>query len=257
MSPILFSPLLQSIPNLSHGFTTREGGASSPPFDSLNLGWGIGDEEDRVEENHGRLATALGFPPDQIFGVSQVHGDHSARIDREDFPSQVRSQTADALISDRTGILLTVRTADCCPVLVVDPVRQIVAAIHAGWRGTLARIVPKTVDRLRIEFGSSPENLRVAVGPTISAGHYAVSEAIASDFARELDIASPLVVWVDRSPHLDLAATNVELARRCGVPSAQIWSAQICTFKNRDRFFSYRRDGKSTGRCVGAVGWHP
>jgi polyphenol oxidase len=235
---ILRSPLLAAFP---HGFTTRTGGASPAPWDSLNLGGAVGDDPTRVEENWRRLAkaTALGFAR-----VRQVHGARVLRLDAPGAPVE----EADAVVSVRPAVAACVSVADCVPVLLADPETGAVAAVHAGWRGTMARVASAAVAALA-RTGARPERLIAAIGPSIGPCCYEVSADLAARFRAEM---GP-VVREDPTPHLDLWAANRGILEAAGVPPGRIDLLSRCTACERELFFSHRRDAGQTGRQVAFI----
>jgi len=237
---LLTSELLAGFP---HGFTTREGGVSAAPFDTLNLGGAVGDDPEAVAENWRRLerSTGLGFAR-----VRQVHGARAVRLDEPGAPVE----EADAVISSRPGVAACVSVADCVPVLLADPRSGVVAAVHAGWRGTIGRAAAAGVRALEAA-GARAGDLLAAVGPSIGPCCYEVSADLAARFRGELD---PGVVR-DRpgAPHLDLWAANAAVLRAAGVAAGRIEIAGRCTACERELFFSHRRDAGRTGRQMAYI----
>lgn len=223
-----------------HGFPTRVGGVSTGVWASLNAGGSVGDAPAAVELNLGLLAQEAQVPRERLFGVTQVHGD--AVVEAPVAP-QVE---ADALWSGRAGDAVGVKTADCVPILIVDPRGRRVAAVHAGWRGALAEIAARTVEALQ-RAGSQPSDLRVAIGPAIGACCYAVGEDLIARFAARF----PPAVCVD-GQKLDLKRAVRITLERAGVPRAQIDDVGLCTACDA-RFFSHRRDRGQTGRHLSFV----
>ena len=181
--PLLRSPLIG--PPFAHGFSTRAGGVSAPPFDSLNLGASWGDAAASVEENRRRLLRAVGVAG-PLHVVRQVHGAAVARVRAGDDPAAIARIEADALITDDPGVALGVFVADCIPALIVDPRTGAVAAAHAGWRGTVAGVLPAVVRALVDELGARPDDLRVVLGPAIGPCCFEVGAEVVAAFAGEL-----------------------------------------------------------------------
>jgi YfiH family protein len=236
---IVRSALLHPFP---HGFTTREGGVSPAPWDSLNLGGAVGDAPDRVEANWRRLEaeTGLGFAR-----VRQVHG---VRVVRADAPG-APAEEADAVVSLRPGVAACVSVADCVPVLLADPATGAVAAVHAGWRGTLARAAAEGVRALAREAGAPPERLLAAVGPSIGPCCYEVSPELAERFRAGI---GP-VVREGTAPRLDLWSANRRVLEQAGLRPERIDLLGRCTACERDLFFSHRRDAGRTGRQMAFI----
>lgn len=253
-------PLLQSRrigPGFRHGFTTRAGGVSAPPYDSLNLGGKWGDDPAHVTENRRRLAVAVGGEP---FAARQVHGTTIRRVHAGEERAEVARHEADGLCSDVPGLVLGVFVADCVPVLLADARTGACAAVHAGWRGTVAGILPQAVHTLAREFGARPEDLRVVLGPAIGPCCFEVGlevvDALESAIpdARACGIVRPSPRSAVDKAHVDLHAANRFLLEGAGVPADGIDGFAACTRCDRERFFSFRRDGASTGQQMGVIG---
>ncbi|HEV8340667.1 MAG TPA: peptidoglycan editing factor PgeF [bacterium] len=233
----------------AHGFTTRLGGVSQPPFQSLNLGRGVGDAPALVAENRRRALAALRAGPEAHVEASQVHGRTVAVVDRADRGRKVEG--ADGLITSDPEVVLAIHAADCVPILLWDSRGGAVGAVHAGWRGTAAGAAPAAVEEMRTAFGTHPTDLRVALGPSIGACHYEVDAPVAAAFERWPWRADILRAGRPGHWHLDLAEANRQDLVDAGVPAEQIWSSSYCTACHRHLFFSYRRE-RLTGR-MGAL----
>lgn len=233
---ILGSHLLRDFP---HGFSTRGGGHSPAPWESLNLGGAVGDEPARVEANWRLLEEATGLA---FARVRQVHG---ARVVTAPAPCVPREE-ADAVVSRTPGVAACVSVADCVPVLIADPASGAVAAIHAGWRGTVERAAAAAVGALVAGVGARPGDLVAAIGPSIGRCCYEVSGELADRFASAFGAGV-----VDRSratPHLDLWEANARALGGAGVLPGRIERLERCTACEGRLFFSHRRDAGSTGR---------
>ena len=207
------APALEEIPWLEHGFGTR----SSPP-----------------SEDSTNLAT-----------VRQVHSNNILLADHSGLLGE-----GDALISNKPGIMLSVRTADCLPILIADVRNRAVAAVHAGWRGTLLEILPKTIREMADKFGSRAEDLVIAIGPGIGACCFEVGPEVAAQFAGLFPERSDL----DQRTKVDLVETNLRLLGRNGGRMRQIATSGLCTCCRPDLFHSYRRDRDAAGRQVSMIG---
>ncbi len=272
---------------LWHGFSTRRGGVSRAycPEDApgeLNLGFTGADDREAVVRNRRLLAQAVtGAPATSLVTMRQIHSSvlrmaTAADADRE------HSWKADGLLTDEPGLLLGIQTADCIPVLVADRKRRAVAAFHAGWRGTVKRIVETGVGRMRLEFGSRPEDLMAAIGPGIGACCYAVGEEVLSSFdsqfayARELFIEVgdtdavrtkyPMLFLTQRAPghspmgpslHLDLVEANRRQLLDAGLKPRSIKMVGGCTCCQPELFFSHRASRGHAGRMMGVIGIRP
>ncbi len=211
-------------PWLIHGFSTRAAGDFK----------GRLDDETVTRIFAGGKTTAT---PRQV---------HSNRVVRADWGWGKARPEADAVVTDRAGVLTGVRTADCAPVLLVDPARRAVAAVHAGWRGAAAGVLENALDRLNGEFGSRPEDVEAAVGPAIGACCFEVGPEVASRFAPEC------VIPRRPRPHVDLAAAVRKRLERRGI--ARVLRVAECTKCRADLFFSHRGEGKGAGRALSAIG---
>ncbi|HEY6099799.1 MAG TPA: peptidoglycan editing factor PgeF [Anaeromyxobacter sp.] len=236
---LVTSPLLAAF---RHGFTTRRGGVSGAPFDSLNLGGFVSDDPERVAENWRRLREATGL---EFARVRQVHGARSVRASAPTPPVE----EADVVVSTEPTVAATVSVADCVPILVADRRTGAVAAVHAGWRGTLERAAAEGVAALRAA-GSRPADLVAAVGPSIGPCCYEVSSDLAERFRADM---SPEVVLPGARPRLDLWKANLLVLEASGVAPDRVDVLRRCTSCERGLFFSHRRDAGRTGRQVAFI----
>jgi YfiH family protein len=234
----------QLLAGFRHGFTTRAGGVSPPPFNSLNLGDQVGDDPAAVAENWRRLAEATGL---EFARVRQVHG---AMVVTGAAPT-APCQEADGVVSTTVGVAACVAVADCVPILLARPDGSAVAAVHAGWRGTLARIAAEGVRALAA--GGGGEAPLAVIGPSIGPCCYQVSDELAAQFAASF---GPRVVQRgERGVHLDLWVANEHALRDAGV--VRVASLRRCTACELRLFFSHRRDGGRTGRMAAFIAPRP
>jgi YfiH family protein len=273
---ILQVPAFAKIPWLIHGFSTRPGGVSEVETEKvLNLGAVEWDTRENVDENKRRFQAALGAGDLTLVSLHQIHSD----VVRSFATAPTKQCKGDASITSSPGRLVGVRTADCAPVLLVDPQKRAIAAIHAGWRGTLARIVTKTIGHLQMEFGSRPQDLLAAVGPTIGGCCYEVGTEVASAFAAKFPNASDFfdelrtgdepnpLQWLNMMPPghqpppnkvlLNLKKANRAQLLEAGVREENIFITQLCTSCDVDRLFSYRKEGPASGRLLSVIGIRP
>jgi len=272
---------------LWHGFSTRKGGVSrafcaGDAAGELNLGSSTGDEPGAVAQNRRLLAEAVtGNADTPLITIRQFHSNVlviavDGDADRE------RPRRADGLMTDEPGLLLAVQTADCIPVLVADQRLRAVAAFHAGWRGTVKRIVETGIGRMRLEFGSRPEDLVAAIGPGIGACCYAVGEDLHSSFASQFEYADdllrevydsdpvrskyPMLFLTQRAPghspigpslHLDLVEANRRQLLAGGLKPGAIHLTGGCTSCQTDLFFSHRASNGHAGRMLSVIGVRP
>jgi YfiH family protein len=265
------------IPWLVHGFSTRPGGASELDGERvLNLSFTDWDKRESVTENRKRFVSALGAADVtqgmELVPLKQIHSDVICAFDA----APTEACKGDASITDEAGLLLGVQTADCVPILLVDPKNRAVAAVHAGWRGTLARILAKTIGQLQMRFGSKPADLLAAIGPSIGGCCYEVGTEVAIQFTSQFadaadyfdelrtgDEPNPLQ-WLNMMPPghqppsknvlLDLRQANRAQLVAAGLRDANIFVSDLCTACRRDLLFSYRKEGAGTGRMLSAIG---
>lgn len=256
------SPLLNAA-GVVHGFSTRVGGVSSGPFGSLNLGnpgEGEKDSEENLRENYRRLQEALGCADAMRAWVRQVHGRNVELLERE--PEGEYGETLEAEVRDRFSgqlaadaivsaepVLLTIRVADCVPVLLASADGRIVGAAHAGWRGVVGAVVEKTV-RAMLETGAHGA-ITAAIGPAISPANFEVGSEVAEEFRRQELGAAVQNGAAGSKPHVDLQhAIRIQL-KRSGV--TQIDGNDLCTYRDAREFFSHRRDNGKTGRLSAVI----
>lgn len=226
--------------------STRHGGVSPAPWDSLNLGWNTEDEAARVRENRDRFFAALGFDASGVVGGRQVHGADVCVVTQAG-----RYDGFDAFVTDRPGLLLAVAVADCVPVLLVDPVRRVVAAVHAGWRGTVATVAKRTVQLMCRRFGSHPAELYAWIGVAIGFAHFEVGAEVARHFAEAHKRAAARPgKWL-----VDLKSANRTQLLQAGLLARRIEVAPWCTVTHHADFFSHRKGRGRTGRMLAVVGW--
>jgi len=251
--PLLVSP---SIPaGFAHGFTTRAGGASQPPFATLNLGWKWGDDRAAVDENHRRLLLASSVRT--MFRASQVHGVGILRVRGGDDPRSVAIREADGLCSDEPGLGLSVHVADCTPILLACSRTGACAALHAGWRGTVAGVVRAGVDSLAFHFGCRPWHLNAALGPCIGACCFEVGPEVVDAFVAALPAAREngvVLATGEAKPHIDLRRFQRLQLEAAGLLPENIDASSECTHCDPSgRFYSFRRSGRSTGQLAGFI----
>ena len=252
---------LAGLEGIAHAFSTRRGGVSRGPYDSLNLGLGVGDEPAAVHENRRRFFGTLGIDLGRAVRARQVHGAGVLVVDRAlaarpGFPRAVLDERFeyDALVTDLPGLALTVSTADCLPVLIADPRRGAVAAVHAGWRSTVRRIAARAVEALRERYGTDPRDCVAALGPGIRGCCYEVDAPVIEPLARALPSWRACVRAAgDARWTLDLAAANRHVLEAAGLDPAAIHDAGLCTRCRQDLFYSYRGQGARTGRMMNAI----
>jgi YfiH family protein len=240
------SPLLEQI-NVPHCFSTRIGGVSPAPFDSLNLGNPSGtdrvDDYDRIYENYRKLQRAIGRPNHERIWVHQVHG---GDVMRAPCPSGAK---ADALVTDDPSKLIAIRVADCVPILLSSHDGKVVSAIHSGWRGVIAGVVRNAIEAMRIP----PQKILAAIGPCIGFEAFEVGGEVLEAITNSIGEAAPIKRRDDGKGHVDLRRAVELQLHRAGIPANQIDTTDRCTFRDADEFFSHRRDKGVTGRMAALI----
>lgn len=206
-----------------------------------------------------RQATAsIGSTPDRLMRVKQVHGNVVRVLKRGEVPEGAHDDRpdGDALVSNQPGLVLAVMVADCVPILIADPVRGAAAAIHAGWRGTCARVAAAAIDAMRREFDSDPSDLLAAIGPSVGADDYEVGESLIDAFADAGHPGEDINRWFNRTgvkPHLDLWRANGDQLRAAGLRDDHIYICGLSTVSHPDVFDSYRVQGAPAGRMAALI----
>ncbi len=245
--PYFENPALNHLRWVIHGFLTRQGGRSLPPYDSLNLSFSNGDDPAIVSWNRERIAEAFGFESHRLILLKQMQLD-GILILREPPEVNPTSLTYDAVITNQPNLFLGIRTADCIPLLIIDQRKRAIAAVHAGRQGTALQITRKTVRKMKEEMGCFEEDLLVTLGPSIGPCCYEIDEKV---FLKEWEPFSRVKGngrWM-----VDLARINIAQLMEEGIEEDQIYQIDLCTRCHRDLFFSYRGEGK-TGRQLSFIG---
>ncbi len=229
-----------------HGIFSRAGGVSPRPWDSLNLGGTVGDNLERVQENRKRVLDALHRDPASVFDAWQVHGTQVVVADSPRSAGMPHPK-ADILLTDRPEVSLLMRFADCVPILLHDPVHRAVGMAHAGWLGTVSGAAREAVQAMRENFGSRPEDILAAIGPSIGPDHYEIGPDVEDRVRQCFGDASGSVIMTRRGrTFLDLWGANQLQLVRSGVK--QIETAGVCTACHTEDWFSHRAEKGRTGR---------
>jgi YfiH family protein len=277
---ILKGDTLAQIPWLVHGFSTRTGGTSRVyGGNALNLGFTQQDSRAAVERNRAAFLKKLGAMdgknPWPLIALRQIHSDlihHVTALPKEPL-------SGDGLVTNTPGVLLGIQTADCLPIILVDTKHKAIGVFHAGWRGTVKRIVEKGAGEMRRYFGTMPRDLKVAIGPGIHNCCYAVGPEVRDQFHSQFEYAAklfheveefdevrekyPMLFLTARAPghsvmpkkiYLDLAEANRRQLLAIGVPAKNIFVSKLCTSCHPDQLFSYRADKTVTGRMMAVAG---
>jgi len=263
----------QKLPWLVHGFSTRPGGVSTLDGQKvLNLSFMEWDQKENVAENRRQFQSAVGAKDFALVPMKQIHSD----LIHVFCKPPAHPCKGDASTTKDPGVLLAVQTADCVPILLVDPKKRAVAAVHAGWHGTLARIAEKTVGRMQLEYGSKPSDLLAALGPSIGPCCYEVGAELVTKFTAQFADASDYfdearsgeepnpLQWLNMAPpghqpppknvHLDLRKANRSQLLAAGLRAQNIFVSDLCTACRTDLLFSYRKEGAQSGRLLAVVG---
>lgn len=225
--------------------STRTGGVSPAPFDSLNLGMSVKDAETNVLKNRELFFGALNIPQAQVTKSHQVHGTNVLLVN-----APVTTEGYDGLISNRPGVFLAVSVADCTPILIHDEKNNAVAALHAGWRGTAGKIVSNAMQLMNEHFGTSGKDCRAFIGACISYDHFEVGAEVAEHF----DITVKRFDSHKQKWFVDLKAANRQLLMNEGVLPANIEISSYCTVADNELFFSHRAGKGHTGRMMAVIG---
>jgi len=240
---ILRSKLFSKYPQIVFGMSTKDGGVSPPPY-YLNLSISVGDDQENVRENRRRFFTSLGIDHSQLAFPLQIH---SSTVQYADKPGRY-SQT-DALVSDKQDVYLIVTVADCLPVFLFDPVRRVIAGIHAGWKGSSNNITRKVIQYMNERWSTDPADIIVYMGPSAGVCCYEVGEEVAQLFPLEHTVPQS-----NGKYHLDIPSFNLSELLGSGVLRKNIEHDDSCTICTPSSFHSYRRDGKKSGRMMGVLG---
>ncbi|MBI5875975.1 MAG: peptidoglycan editing factor PgeF, partial [Deltaproteobacteria bacterium] len=262
------SSILESVDFISHGFLSRIGGMSKPPFSSLNFDMRDGDDIANIEHNKAAVGKLFGFDVKRLVTINQVHGNDALVIDKDvkDI-SGISKTSADAVITNQCGVAIGILTADCVPIMLADPVKKVVGAVHAGWKGTVKTVVQKAIATMVKQFGSDKKTILAAIGPSIGQCCYKVDEVVAKEFGGK-EFIIPLYPPFSKGEskgdlakggrggsgwRLDLKKANLSQMVNSGILEKNISVEDFCTSCRNDLFFSYRADNKKTGRQLNFI----
>ena len=248
----------QAAGGVAHGFSTRIGGVSDGIFSSLNLGFNRGDDPDCVRENYRRFCAAIGADADRIVMTGQIHEDEIRTATPDLIKPDVCVPTGyncDGLITDQPGLVLTVFTADCIPVLLYDPVKRVIAAVHAGWRGTALDIAGKAVRKMQQEYGCRPETILAAIGPGISQCCFETHSDVPNAMTEARgDLASSHILCLENGKFkVDLKGINARRLELAGLNPDNIALCTHCTCCAEGSFWSHRRQGDGRGSMAAMI----
>lgn len=227
-----------------HAVTTRHGGVSPAPFDSLNLSAHVGDEPARVSQNLERLHQALGLERSATVDASQAQADRVALVTEQERGTRLKG--IDGLITNRRNIPLMLRFADCVPILLFDPLHHAIGIAHAGWRGTVAKVLTNTVNLMSETFETRPEDLLACIGPSVGPCCYEIGPDVHAQVENAYSDTYELLLRQNGSIRFNLWQANASQLRALGVKHIEI--AEVCTADHTDDFYSWRRERANTGR---------
>lgn len=239
-----------------HGFTTRNGGVGNGPYISLNTAFHVGDDPGNVRTNRLKACRALDINPDNLVAGKQVHGDNVAIVDGKDIgkgalTSKDALPDTDALVTGAREVPLSSYYADCVPIFLLDPVNQVVALAHAGWKGTVLKIGKKTVNKMVREFGTDPAKCLAGIGPSIGPCCYEVDDKVINLFKQSFSGFSGFIENSSLNKYrLNLWEANRKTLLEAGLLPENINTASICTCCHPEIFFSYRAQKGTTGRMM-------
>jgi hypothetical protein len=246
----MFENLIEK--GVSHAIFSRHGGVSPEPWKSLNMGATVGDDLERVKENRNRAFTILGRNTESIFDVWQVHSS-DVICTNSPRPSNALHQKADAIITDKSDVTLFMRFADCVPIMLYDQRLKVIGLVHAGWLGTINKVVEKAIDQMKLVYHCNPGDIIAGIGPSIGPDHYEVGsnviEGAEKSFGR---MAGEILRSINGSVHFDLWEANRLLLLRSGVRNIEL--SGICTACHIDDWFSHRGEYGKTGRFGAMIG---
>lgn len=247
-------PLLENTGLVKHGFSTRIGGVSEGIWDSMNLSFTRGDNEESVRENFKRMAEAIGVEADSLVFAAQTHTTNVRKVTLEDKGKGIIApldyQDVDGLITNEPGICLTTFYADCVPLFFIDPAHKAIGLSHSGWRGTVGKMGKATLEKMTEEFGTNPKDVIAAIGPSICQDCYEVSEDVIDKFKeafREKYWADLFYQKENKKYQLNLWKANEIILKEAGVLDENIAVTNVCTNCNSDVLFSHRATGGARG----------
>ena len=250
-------PCFERIDGIVHGFSTRLGGVSRGIYSSMNLSFSRGDRKEDVRENFRRVAAAIGFESENMVMSDQTHTTNVRVVTEKDrgcgFSEKKEYRDVDGLVTNVRGLVLTTFYADCVPLYFVDPVHRAIGLSHSGWRGTAGRIGQVTVERMSEEFGTVPEDVYAAVGPSICQDCYEVSGDVIEEFSKNFSHSCLERLFYkkpDGKYQLDLWEANRIVFIESGIREDHISMPGICTCCNPDFLFSHRASGGKRGNLA-------
>jgi len=244
---------------IKHFVSARNGGVSKAPYNELNFALHVGDKKEDVLNNRQILAKQAGIPLEDFILMKQIHSGNVQVVTREDRGKGLNSyedaiDDVDAMVTNEEGICLAVQVADCVPIFLFDHKQKVIAAIHAGWRGTMKKIAQNTVDMMKKEYGSRSKNILAGIGPAIGPCCYEITNQEPLDNWKKMysDYTGNPFEHRDGKMFLDLWKANKIQLVQAGIESKNIETMRVCTGCNTNKFYSYKKEGK-TGRFTAGI----
>jgi polyphenol oxidase len=254
-----FSNLI-NFDQINHFISNRKGGYSKPPYESLNIGFNTADDEETILQNRQILGESIGVPMYRFTFADQTHSGNVTIVsaDMKGRGSQERSDSiadTDALITNEPGICLVAMMADCVPLLLFDPVKNVIGVVHAGWRGIIRKVAKNAIARMKKEFGSKASNILVGIGPSIGPCCYEIGEDVEIAIKETFDKTNQLLLKKPKKDkkHLDIWKANIDQLVCSGVPLENIETSNICTSCESDTYYSSRKGIGITGRFAAGI----
>lgn len=237
----------------NHFISTRHGGVSEEHYSSLNLGFKSGDQFPYIRKNREILCRTIGIPEERFINPIQTHSRNVAIIRTLDDLKKEYSDT-DGFITRLKDVCIAVLLADCVPVVLYDPVEEVAAVVHSGWRGTVKKVGSGAVRIMMTEFGCNPANILAGIGPSISVDHFEVGPEVVYEFEKVFpEVKNKLINTAFVKPHIDLWKANEYVLTEAGIPVENIETMGYCTWNNNEDFYSYRKEKGVTGRFAAGI----
>lgn len=239
---------------ISHAIFTRNGGVSPEPWKSLNMGATVGDDLGRVSENRARAFGVLGRSIESIFDVWQVHS-NDVICASQPRPSNTPHQKADAIVTDRKEVTLFMRFADCVPIMLFDKRLKVIGLVHAGWLGTINKVVTRTIIQMKRRYLSEPSDIIAGIGPSIGPDHYEIGDDVIEGVNKSFGcLAKEVLTMTNGVVYFNLWEANRLLLDLCGIRNIEV--SGICTACHLDEWFSHRGEHGRTGRFGALIGFN-
>lgn len=246
--------------DIFHFVTTRDGGYSQAPYDTMNLAVTVGDDPEAVKKNRALLASIPGISVKNFAICKQIHGDDVVVLNQNLIDMKASTYfsniaEADAMITNIPGICIMILIADCVPILICDASKKAIGITHAGWRGTVKQIVNKSVENMVDEYNSNPKDIIAGIGPSIGPCCYEVGPEVITEFEKTMNGTNDIVTnrTDNGKGYLNLRLANKKQLLQAGVLEGNIDMADLCTFCHPDLFYSYRHQGKKSGRFAAGI----